>query len=139
MFVAIQKCLFFSVSGIGDETGISFFNFFYKWPSLLTNEAYIMPGVFIASYAFRHVTEFVLSGEYRTASLGYLMFQPYGRIFIQQVTVIVGSMFPGFGAGKIFILVFALIKIFFEVFIDFEVLIKKAVKEKLMSSDKETK
>lgn len=46
-FVAIQMGLFFSVSGISDATGISFFNFFYKWPSLLTNEAYIMLEVFI--------------------------------------------------------------------------------------------
>ena len=63
------------------------------------------------------------------------MFQPYGRIFIQQVTVILGSMFLSFGAGKIFILVFAAIKIFFEVFIDFENLIKKAAKGELKESD----
>ena len=136
-FVAIQMGIFFSVSGFGDEEGITFWNFFSKWPSLLTNEAYIMLGVFIVSYGFRLTTDFILTGDYKTSSLGYLMFQPYGRIFIQQVTVIVGSMFLSFGAGKIFILLFAAIKIFFEVFIDFEFLIKKAAKGELKQSGEE--
>lgn len=129
LFVAVQMEIFFGVSGLGDEYGIGFFNFFSKWPSLLTKEAYIMLGVFITSYGFRMTNDYILSGEYRTASLGYLMFQPYGRIFIQQVTVIIGSMFLSFGAGKIFILVFALIKIFFEVIVDFDGIIRRSAKE----------
>ena len=137
LFVSVQMGIFFAVSGIGDEAGITFFNFFSKWPSLLTNEAYIMLGVFIVSYGFRLTTDFILTGDYKTSSLGYLMFQPYGRIFIQQVTVILGSMFLSFGAGKIFILLFALIKIFFEVFIDFNLLSKKAAKGELKSIDEE--
>ena len=55
----------------------------------------------------------------------------------KQVTVILGSMFLSFGAGKIFILVFALIKIFFEVFIDFDLILKKAAKGELESSDRD--
>lgn len=134
LFVSVQMGIFFAVSGIGDEAGITFFNFFSKWPSLLTNDAYIMLGVFIVSYGFRLTTDFILTGDYKISSLGYLMFQPYGRIFIQQVTVIIGSMFLSLGTGKIFILVFALIKIFFEVFIDFDFLLRKAVKGELKGS-----
>ena len=137
MFVAIQMGIFFSVSGIGDQNGVTFLNFFSKWPSLLTNDAYIMLGVFIVSYGFRLTSDFILSEDYKTISLGYIMFQPYGRIFIQQVTVILGSIFLNFGAGKIFILVFALIKIFFEVFIDIEGLIRRAAKGELKSSEEE--
>jgi len=137
LFVSIQMGMFFAVSGIGDEHGISFFNFFSKWPSLLTSDAYIMLGVFILSYGIRLTTDFILTGHYKTSSLGYLMFQPYGRIFIQQVTVILGSMFLSFGAGKIFILLFAFIKIFFEVFIDFNLLTRKAAKGELKSSEEE--
>jgi hypothetical protein len=59
------------------------------------------------------------------------MFQPYGRIFIQQFTVIIGSIFLSFGAGQIFVLVFAIIKILFEVMIDFESILKKAAKGEL--------
>ena len=135
LFVGVQMGIFFSVSDIGDEHGITLFNFFSKWPSLLTKDAYIMLGVFIVSYGFRLTSDFILTGDYKTSSLGYLMFQPYGRIFIQQVTVILGSMLLSFGAGKIFILVFALIKIFFEVFIDFNLLTKKAATGELKSSD----
>jgi len=137
MFVAIQMGMFFAVSGIGKDNGIGFFNFFSKLPLLMSNETYIMLGGFMVSYAFRNITEYILSGEYRTASLSYLMFQPYGRIFVQQLTVILGSMFLGFGAGKIFILIFALVKIFFEVFVDFESIIKKAAKGELKSSEGE--
>jgi hypothetical protein len=56
------------------------------------------------------------------------MFQPYGRIFIQQITVILGSTFLSFGAGKLFILVFAFIKIFFEVIVDFNGIIRRQQK-----------
>ena len=137
LFVAVQMGMFFAVSGLGDHYGITFSNFFSKWPSMLTNDTYIMLGVFIVSYGFRLATDFILTGEYKTSSLGYLMFQPYGRIFVQQVTVILGSILLSFGAGKIFILIFALVKIFFDVFIDFNLIIKKAAKGELKSSDEE--
>src|SRR6187401_2695222 len=88
----------------------------------------------VVSYGIRLTTDFIMTGEYKTSSLGYLMFQPYGRIFVQQVTVILGSMLLSFGAGKIFILVFALIKIFFEVYIDFDFLLRKAAKGELKES-----
>ena len=65
------------------------------------------------------------------------MFQPYGRIFIQQVTVILGSMFLSFGAGTVFILIFAAIKIFFEIFIDFNLITKKAAAGELKGSGEE--
>jgi len=133
-FVAIQMGMFFAVSGLGDHYGITFSNFFSKWPSMLTNDAYIMLGVFIVSYGIRLITDYILTGEYKTSSLGYLMFQPYGRIFVQQVTVILGSMLLSFGAGKIFILIFALIKIFFEIFINFDLLLRKAAKGELKES-----
>lgn len=135
MFVTIQMGIFFSVSGIGDENGITFWNFFSKWPTLLTNDAFIMLAAFIVSYGIRLTTDFILTGDYKTSSLGYIMFQPYGRIFIQQVTVILGSMFLSFGAGKVFILVFALIKIFFEAIVDFDLIIRRSVKGELKATD----
>jgi hypothetical protein len=58
-----------------------------------------------------------------------LMFQPYGRIFVQQITVIVGSIFLSFGAGKIFILIFAAIKIFFEVFVNYDRILNKTMED----------
>jgi hypothetical protein len=114
IFVGVQMGIFFGVSGIGKDEGISAFNFFYKWPQLLHQDLLVVLGIFVFCYCYKMIIEFVLSGEYRTIPLMKLMFQPYGRIFIQQFTVIVGSMFLTFGAGKIFILIFASVKIFFE-------------------------
>lgn len=137
MFVAIQMGMFFAISGIADKTNISFFSFIYKWPELLSGEAYIMLGVFVISYGFRNISEFIMTGEYRTTSLNFLMFQPYGRIFVQQFTVIAGSIFLGFGAGKIFILIFSAVKIFIEVFVDYDSIIRKAAKGELNPAEKE--
>lgn len=126
-FVALQMGLFFAVSGIGDQYNIGFFNFFFNFPQLVGSNAYIMIGTFMFSYGYKTVSEFVLTGSYKTVPLSIQMFQPYMRIFIQQVTVIVGSMFLVFGAGKIFILVFALVKIIFEVYVNFERVMNKAI------------
>ena len=127
MFVAIQMGLFFGVSGIGDEYKIGFFNFFYKWPQLITHDAMIMLGVFFISYGYKTVTEFIKPGLYNTTPLGIQMFQPYMRIFIQQFAVILGSMFLVFGAGKIFILVFAFVKIAFAVYVNYEGVLNRAI------------
>lgn len=126
-FVAIQMGLFFGVSGIGDEYKIDFFNFFYKWPQLLTNDALIGLAVFALGYAYKTLTEFILPGEYKTIPLMLLMFQPYLRIFVQQVTVILGSIFLSFGAGKVFILIFVLIKIYFDILVPQRSILRKTM------------
>jgi hypothetical protein len=93
----------------------------------MSNETLIMVGAFVLVYGYKMVVEFILSRQYRTIPMMYLMFQPYGRIFIQQITVILGSIFLTFGAGKIFILIFAFIKIFFEVYISYDGILNKAM------------
>ena len=128
MFVAIQMGIFFGVSGMAPDGGINVFSFFYKWPQLLTNDAYYMLAGFIISYGFNMIYNFILTGQYRTVSLIQLMFQPYIRIFIQQFTVIVGSIFLSFGAGAVFIIIFAAIKIFFEAFVDYEGILNKQMR-----------
>jgi uncharacterized protein DUF6498 len=69
--------------------------------------------------------------------LSLLMFQPYARIFVQQLTVILGSVFLVFGAGKIFILVFALVKIAFDVYVNYEGILNKAVADFKLKSGKQ--
>ena len=96
-----------------------------------------MIGAFVLSYGYKTVSEFLVTGQYKNVPLGILMFQPYMRIFIQQVTVILGSMFLAFGAGKIFILVFAFIKIIFEVYVNFENAMNKAISEFKTQSKKD--
>ena len=62
----------------------------------------------------------------RTASI-MRMFQPDGRIFIQQLTVIPGSMFLVLGGAKIFVLIFALVRIFVEVYINFDNILNQSL------------
>src|SRR6266487_294977 len=127
MFVVIQMGLFFGVSGIGDEYNIGFFSFFLKWPQLIGENAWIMIAAFVISYGYKTISQFLMTEQYKVVPLSLLMFQPYARIFVQQVTVILGSMFLAFGAGKIFILVFALVKIYFEVYVNYELILHKAL------------
>jgi hypothetical protein len=127
MFVAIQTGMFITVSGIGKTSHIGFFDFFLHWPRYFSgNFLYMLIGFFI-SYGFNMYWNFIRPGLYRTAPMMLVMFQPYGRIFVQQFTVIVGSIFLSFGAGKIFILVFAAVKIFFEVFVNYDSILNKAM------------
>ncbi|NOT50471.1 MAG: hypothetical protein HOP10_04245 [Chitinophagaceae bacterium] len=127
MFVAIQTGLFVQASGIGSKNNIGFFDFFIHWPRYLGPGAWYMITGFLISYGFGLIWNFLRTKQYKTIPMMILMFQPYGRIFIQQVTVILGSMFLSFGAGKIFILIFAIVKIFFEVFINYNGILNKAV------------
>jgi len=129
IFVGVQMGIFFGVSGIGKGTNISAFNFFIKWPQLLSNDSLIMLGAFVFVYGYKMVVDFILPRRYRTIPMMLLMFQPYGRILIQQITVIIGSMFLTFGAGKIFILIFAIIKIFFEVFVNYDGMLNKTMQD----------
>lgn len=82
---------------------------------------------FVVSYLATDLLPFLARGQYRTVPMMLLMFQPYGRIFIQQVIVIVGSMFLALGADKGFILVFATVKIFFEVYFSFDKILNKTM------------
>jgi Family of unknown function (DUF6498) len=121
LFVMVQMGIFFGVSGMMDkESHVNAFNFFYKWPQLISADPLIMLGTFVLFYTYRLIVDFIQTRQYRTISMTRLMLQPYGRIFIQQLTVIIGSMFLVFGAGKIFILIFALVKIYCELYFTFE-------------------
>lgn len=129
IFVAIQMGIFFGVSGIAGADKITLGNFFYTWPKLLTPQGVIMLVAFAISYAVKAIFEFILSGEYQRVNMMQLMFQPYARIFVQQVVVILGSMFLLLGAGTMFLIIFALVKIYFEFIVNYDLILKKAGKE----------
>lgn len=137
MFVAIQTGMFIGVSRLGKELHAGFFDFILHWTSYIGKDGYYILGGFLISYGFDMVWNFLRPGLYKTAPLMLLMFQPYGRIFIQQITVIFGSIFLEFGAGKIFILIFAVAKIFIEVFVNFDGLLNKAMQDMKDQSGKQ--
>jgi hypothetical protein len=126
-FVAIQTTIFAQTAHL---PGTGFLHFFFNWYAYLKNQdIVIMLCGFVISYLVTSFIPFILKGEYKTFSMTRVMFQPYGRIFIQQFTVILGSMFLEFGGGKAFILIFALAKIFFEVYVNLDNAIDKAMTE----------
>lgn len=134
-FVFVQTQIFFSVSGL--VPGGSFLSSYSKIPALLGDNGKLMLLIFIAYYTFQNVFDFFLSGNYKTISLGRLMFEPYIRIFVQQFVVIIGSMFLSFGAGKIFILLFIIIKIFFELSVNYNRLLAIAEKREKLKVERE--
>jgi len=125
-FVFVQTSIFAGASGL--TTGSSFgpFNFLSNIFSFLNMDAKTVLYIFIVVYGIRMFVDFIFNGKYKETSIGVLMFQPYLRIIIQQFVVILGSLFLTFGAGKLFMLIFVCIKIFAEVFVNFDAYLDKA-------------
>lgn len=125
-FVSIQLVFFFNASGLVhsmNPVGI-----LIAFPSLLDNYTKGLLLGFIAVYALLMLKDFIFTGEFRNVSLGRLMFSPYMRIFVQQFAVISGAVFLSFGGGKIFMLIFVSVKIFFEVFVNYDRVLNLAEK-----------
>ncbi|HQW85336.1 MAG TPA: DUF6498-containing protein [Ferruginibacter sp.] len=126
-FVFVQTQIFFGVTGIIKDSSI--FSSYSKVPAVLGHDGLILLLIFITYYTLQTLFNFFLSGAYKKTSMSKLMFQPYGRIFVQQFVVIVGSMFLALGFSNIFILILALVKIGFELFVNFDKFIDKAEAE----------
>lgn len=126
LFAMVQSTIFAQSADINPpRSGMMYF--FFHWYEYVNKEIAIMLAGFVASYFVRSLLPFVREKQYRTYPMMLIMFQPYGRVFVQQFTVILGSMFLGFGFDKGFILVFAAAKAFFEGIVDFDGLIRKTV------------
>lgn len=136
-FVFVQTQIFFNVSGLIPDG--SFLMNYSKIPGLLGDNGKLMLLIFIAYYTMQNVFDFFLSGNYKTISMGRLMFEPYMRIFVQQFVVILGSMFLTFGAGKVFILVFVIAKIFFELFVNFNRFLAIAEKRQRLKNERDNR
>ncbi|HEX7844169.1 MAG TPA: DUF6498-containing protein [Chitinophagaceae bacterium] len=128
LFAAVQTTIFAQSADISPP-GNGLLHFFFHWYEYINKDIVLMLAAFGVSYLLRTFVPFILNEEYKTTPMMLVMFQPYGRIIVQQFTVILGSMFLGFGFGKGFILVFALAKIFFEAFVNFDAILDKTMKD----------
>lgn len=117
-FVFVQTQIFFAIGGIGGRA--STFGIYKAIPDLLGQQGKLLLAIFITYYTIQTIFSFFSTGQYKTISMMKLMFQPYLRIFVQQFIVILGSIFILFGGGKIFILIFVAVKIYFELFVNFD-------------------
>jgi len=127
-FVFVQTQLFFAVSGLIKDG--SMFGKYAQVPAALGEDGTFLFISFIVYHLVQAYLGFIRTGQYKTISMGRLMFQPYIRIVIQQIVVILGSMFLTFGLGKIFIVVLVGVTIFFEVFVNFDSMWAVAEKKK---------
>lgn len=116
-FVFVQTQLFFNTSDFGSNN--SFLFNYAKIPSMLGNDGKLVLLIFIVYYSVQSFFQFFSNNNYKNISMMRLMFEPYIRIFTQQIIVILGGMCLTFGAGKIFILVFVVVKIYMELFVNY--------------------
>jgi hypothetical protein len=118
-FIIIQLGLFISISQIGNLEFTDSFVLLFHLKRYLPNPTYQLLLLFIISYGIIVLKDFFIPGLYKTASLGSLMFSPYARVFVQQFCLLLGGLLFVFGLGKIFIILFVIIKIFFEIGLKF--------------------
>ena len=134
LFALVQSTIFAQSAGITPpNSGMMYF--FFHWYEYINQDIAIMLAGFVISYFFRILLPFVRKRQYLSFPMMLIMFQPYGRVFVQQFTVILGSMFLGFGFDKGFILVFAVAKAFFEGLIDFDGVIQKSMDDMIKESE----
>lgn len=114
-FILIQTGMFISFSNIGNLNFTDTFSLLFHVKSYMTHGTYFLLLLFIAGYGIIVLKDFFIPGLYKTASLGSLMFSPYVRVFVQQFCLLIGGLLLVFNLGKIFIFLFVLVKIFFEV------------------------
>ena len=126
IFAAVQTSIFAESANI-NPPGSGLLYFFFHWYNFITKDIAIMLCGFIVSWLARSFIPFIVNREYKTTSMMRLMFEPYGRIFIQQITVLLGSMFLVLGGGKVFVLIFALVKIFVDVYINYDSILNKTM------------
>lgn len=119
LFVTIQTSLFLSAADMGKDSPFPFYRLVTDPNAFLSRQGWLMLLIFALCYAFEQLHSYFRDKEYLTKPVIQMMFEPYLRIFIQQITVILGGFVLGFGAGLLFILIFAVAKIYFTVFLDF--------------------
>jgi hypothetical protein len=130
-FVFIQLTIFLSIIHINGFEGNAF-TFILHFARYMPSYAIWLLVLFSISYGLSVVKDYVINGLYKTMDMGTLLFAPYGRIFIQQIVVIIGSFFLLFQSGsKFFIVVFAVCKIVFGLLLDFKKIITEAKKKQL--------
>jgi hypothetical protein len=134
LFVGIQTTLFLNITY--SENAPNILEIMIQPTKYLGNNAWLMMCLFVFGYGYENLSRFMFYNEYRTHSFVRIMFEPYIRIFIQQITVIAGGIILSFGAGNVFILLFALIKIIFTILVDYEKVLNRSI-EKVRLSGKQ--
>lgn len=133
LFVFVQMKIFLGVLSM-NKMHIEMYDLFFNLRSTLPRYAQLLLLLFFISYGFGVIKEFVIPKQFKTVRLEKLMLEPYGRIITQQLVVIIGTFTLFINKdGKILILIFVLVKLYFEVFMDYKVFLKDSYKNKTTS------
>ncbi len=113
-FVFVQLSIFFSILNFGSSFGIT--SLFRNIVQFMTVESTnIALAVFTINSSLQFVNGFIMNGAYTQRSMGEQMFEPYPRIFVQQFVVILGAfVFQITGSGWPILIIFILIKAYFD-------------------------
>jgi hypothetical protein len=131
LFTFVQLSIFLGVANLNNHNHISVISLFSNPTKYLPLYAQLLLLSFFITHGLIVIKNFVITRLYKSAKLPTLMFEPYGRIIIQQIVVILGSMTLIIDKkGKILILIFIVIKIFFDNWIDY----KKFLSEKMVDN-----
>lgn len=133
-FVALQTSIFLSTLSIHGSHASNILQVISNLPLYLGRGAWVSLLLFVFVYGYENLAPFIQNYEYRRKSFARIMFEPYLRIFVQQFTVILGSLALTLGAGKLFMLIFAAAKIFFTVFIRYDALFRHSLLQKEKAS-----
>lgn len=111
-FVFVQLSVFMGTANFAGHSGFDVVGLVKDF--MQQRDAQIALAVFTTSTAYSTVADFILPGVYRQRTMMRQMFEPYGRIFVQQFVVILGSMLYLFFGGALFLAVFVGIKTWFD-------------------------
>lgn len=117
IFAMVQTSIFSGVADIGPRNAGPLY-FFLNWYKFLNEHTSYALAAFVVSYIGSNFVPFMVSGDYKTAPVMQIMIQPYGRIFVQQFTVILGSMMLLFKFGIGFMVVFVAAKLYIDLFMN---------------------
>jgi hypothetical protein len=129
LFVTVQVSVFLGFTSVNSNVNPSLLQLVFHPSLYLDRHAWLMLSVFVFCYGYENLFGFIMNNDYRAKPFMRIMFEPYMRIFVQQLTVLLGGFILAFGAGSTFIFVFVLVKIFFTVFVDYDSLLKKGSQE----------
>ncbi len=125
LFVFVQLSIFLGVIQFGSKESVSVFQLVFHLPKYVPIYAQLLLLSFFISYGLSLIKNFISNGVYKNASIGIVMLSPYKRIFIQQFLVIFGAFTLFLNKdGKILIILFVILKIIADVFIDYKTFLK---------------
>jgi hypothetical protein len=91
MFTLIHGTFVFSLFGEGIVRGIGFPSFVTVVDVIATQKLWVAVGALFLSHGYSFVANYLGSQEYRTVTLERLMHQPYNRVIVLHLVIILGG------------------------------------------------